>query len=64
MLALSIFTLAFRLTRSKYIAYIAVGAWFLVSSLEGGELNSYTLSPSFVFGSMIFLNALIVLDLR
>jgi hypothetical protein len=64
MLALSIFTLALRLTRSKYNAYIAVGAWFLVSGLEGGELSSYALSPSFVFGSMIFLNVVLVLDLR
>ncbi len=63
MLALSIFTLALRLTSNKFIAYIAVGAWFLVSGLQGGELSSYALSPSFVFGSMIFLNVLLALDL-
>ncbi len=64
MLALSIFTLSLRLTSSKLVSYIAVALWFLVSGLEGGELSSYALSPSFVFGSMIFVNILLVFDLR
>jgi hypothetical protein len=64
MLALSIFTLSLRLTSNKYISYVAVALWFFVSGLESGELSSCALSPSFVFGSMIFLNALLVLDLR
>jgi hypothetical protein len=64
MLALSIYTLSLRLTSSKLISYAAVALWFLVSGLEGGELSSYALSPSFVFGSMISLNILLVFDLR
>jgi hypothetical protein len=64
MLALSIFTLSFRLTSSKLISYLTVALWFLVSGIEGGELSCYALSPSFVFGSMIFVNILLVFDLR
>ncbi len=64
MFAFSIFTFAFRLTSSKLISYLGVALWFLVSGIEGGELSSYALSPSFIFGSMIFLNILLVLDLR
>ncbi len=64
MLALSIFTLSLRLTGSKHISYVAVALCFLVSGLEGGELSSYALSPSFVFGSMIAINILLVFDLR
>jgi|GEM_PF-2086586 len=64
LLAFSIFALVLRFTRSKYIAYISVSLWFLVSGLQGGEPSSYALSPSFVFGSMIFLNVLLAIDLR
>jgi len=64
LLAFSLFALVLRFTRSKYVAYISVALWFLVSGLEGGEISSYALSPSFVFGSMIFLNVLLALDLR
>ncbi len=64
LLAFSIFALVLRLTQSKYVAYISVALWFLVSGLEGGEISSYALSPSFVFGSMIFLNVLLAIDLR
>ncbi|HZK76756.1 MAG TPA: hypothetical protein VFD13_07605, partial [Candidatus Kapabacteria bacterium] len=64
LLAFSIFALVLRLTRSKYVAYISVALWFLVSGLERGEISSYALSPSFVFGSMIFLNVLLAIDLR
>ncbi|MFI5201501.1 MAG: hypothetical protein ACHQNE_03860, partial [Candidatus Kapaibacterium sp.] len=64
LLALSIFALVLRLTRSKYISFVSVALWFLVSGLEGGEISSYALSPSFVFGSMIFLNILLALDLH
>jgi hypothetical protein len=64
MLAFSIFTIALRLTSSKYLSYLAVALWFLMSGLESGELSSYALSPSFVFGSMIFVNVLLALDLH
>jgi hypothetical protein len=64
LLAFSIYTITFRLTISKYIAYISVALWFLISGLQGGELSSYALSPSFVFGSMIFLNVLLAFSLR
>ncbi len=64
LLAFSIFALVLRFTKSRYIAYVSVALWFLVSGLEGGEVSSYALSPSFVFGTMIFLNILLVLDLR
>ena len=64
LLAVSIFALAFRISGSKYTAYISVGVWFLVSGISGVELGSYALSPSFVFGSMILVNLLLVFDLR
>ncbi len=64
MLALSISALTFRLTSNKYLSYLSVALWFLISGLGAGELSSYALSPSFVFGSMIVVNIVLALDLR
>ena len=63
LLAFSVFAYVQRITKSSYIAYISSALWFLVSGLGSGELGSYALSPSFVFGSIIILNVLLVLDL-
>src|SRR5579883_222298 len=62
LLAVSIFALVLRLTKRKYTAGVSVIVWFVVSGLNGGELGSYALSPSFVYGSVLFLNALLVVD--
>lgn len=63
LLAFSVFAVVFRFTKSKQIAYFSIAGWFLVSGLGGGELGSYALSPSFVFGSIIFLNAIFLFDI-
>ncbi len=64
LLSFSLFTLVLTLTKRSYVAIISVPMWFLAGGLGNGELLSYALSPSFVFGSMILLNVLLTLDLR
>jgi hypothetical protein len=64
LLAFSVFTLVVRFTSRRVIGFASVGAWFLVSGISGTELSSYALSPSFVFGSVIALNVLLLLDVR
>ncbi len=63
LLALSVFAFVRRMTNSSYIAYTSTALWFLVGGLGSGELGSYALSLSFVFGSVIFLNVVLALDL-
>ncbi|HEY3875475.1 MAG TPA: hypothetical protein VGM92_08350, partial [Candidatus Kapabacteria bacterium] len=53
LLAFSVYTLVLRLTKSSYLSFGSVLLWFLVSGIDGGELGSYALSPSFVFGSIL-----------
>ncbi|MHB8391538.1 MAG: hypothetical protein ACYDBH_18480, partial [Acidobacteriaceae bacterium] len=64
LLALALYAFAHRMTRSTHVSYASVALWFLVSGLGPGEFTSYALSPSFVFGSILFLNVLLALDLR
>ena len=62
LLAFAIFTLLGRFTKRTALAIVGTSAWFLVSSFTGTEQGSYALSPSFVFGSLIFVNVLLALD--
>jgi hypothetical protein len=62
LLAYAIFVLLFHFTARKALAIAGASAWFLISSFTGTEQGSYALSPSFVFGSLIFGSALFVLD--
>ncbi len=64
LLAISVFAFVMRVTAQRAIAWFAVAAWFLVSGWGGLDQSSYALSPSFVFGSVIFLNVLLLLDVR
>jgi hypothetical protein len=64
LLAFAVFTLVNRFTASRYVAWISVVCWFFVNGLATGEMGSYALSPSFVFGSLIFVAILLVLDIR
>ena len=62
LLAFSVFTLLRSFTKRTFFAIAGASAWFLVSSFTGTEQGSYALSSSFVFGSLIFVNILLVLD--
>ncbi len=64
LLGFSLFTLIVRFTKNRVVGSAAVAVWFLVSGISGTELGSYALSPSFVFGSLVALNLLLLLDVR
>jgi len=63
-LAFAVYVIILRFASSRYIVWISVASWFLVNGLATGEMGSYALSPSFVFGSLIFLTILLVFDIR
>jgi hypothetical protein len=62
LLAYAIFVLLFHFTARKALAIAGASAWFLIGSFTGTEQGSYALSPSFVFGSLIFVTLFLVLD--
>ncbi|MDP4288295.1 MAG: hypothetical protein Q8922_10200 [Bacteroidota bacterium] len=64
LLGFSVLALARRLTENSTAAWATVAAWFLVSGFAGLDQSSYALSPSFVFGSLIFVCILLLLDAR
>lgn len=64
LLGCSVLALAKRLTQSNIAAWTTVAAWFLVAGFVGLDQSSYALSPSFVFGSLVFVWILLLLDVR
>ena len=64
LLAYSVFTIVLRLTQNNYsIAWLSVAAWFLAGSIPLSEIACAALSPSFVFGNVLLVNAIIIVDL-
>jgi hypothetical protein len=63
LLALSVFALVLRATKRRDIAWMAVLAWFVASGWAGIDTSSYALSPSFVFGSVLLVNIILLLEI-
>ncbi len=64
LLAFSVFAVVKRLTGNSYLSYSTAAVWFLANEMGRTEMQPYALSPSYVFGSILLLNALLLLDLR
>jgi len=58
LLAISTYALVYPLTHKKLISWLAVAAVFLLGSFISTEQGSFALSPSFVWGTVLFLNLL------
>ncbi len=58
LLAISSYSLVYPLTNKRGISWLAVASVFLLGSFTGTEQGSFALSPSFVWGTILFLNLL------
>jgi hypothetical protein len=62
LLAISTYALVYPLSHKRTISWLAVASVFLLGSFTGTEQGSFALSPSFVWGTIIFLNLLQLLS--
>jgi hypothetical protein len=61
--AISVYALSYELTHKSRVSALVIGAMFLLGSFTGTEQGSSALSPSFVWGNILFLNSLLLLAL-
>lgn len=63
LLGLSVFAVVLHAAGNRVVAWFAVLAFFIASGWAGLDASSYALSPSFVFGSVLLINILLVFDI-